>query len=364
MKVRHVRRIALLAATCILATALPGVAMAGPKHSGPGDSWGQFVKGRTGMLEELATPIENCFPLHDRTDAGSPMFDGCYDWHSAVHAAYSLHVLYGVTGDRRYLAAAEAKIKPEKVADELAYMRTTIANRENPYGFSWLLALVKEREQVTGKRDLRPLADEAVARIRALIESLTPEQAQQRVLVPNYPNVSWALIHLQLWADYTRDRGLASFVDDHTESILLDPALDALCPVTADATADNREFFPPCLMRLAAVSQTWDAPHATVRRWVRARIPAGFTIEPVSAPVRVHSYALNFSRAYALWHIWKATDDVRYRDNYTSLLNYQVSRPELWSLEAGYDVSHWVAQFGVRAIDDSSPARRAPRPCR
>ncbi|MDR7385605.1 hypothetical protein [Promicromonospora iranensis] len=37
-------------------------------------------------------------------------------------------------------------------------------------------------------------------------------------------------------------------------------------------------------------------------------------------------------------------------------MTYQVEHPEFWSLEdsdLGYDVSHWVAQLGIRAISQS-----------
>jgi hypothetical protein len=60
------------------------------------------------------------------------MFDGCFDWHSAVHAAYSLHLLYRETGDGQYLEAAEAKIKPAAIADELEYMRTNDPQPREP----------------------------------------------------------------------------------------------------------------------------------------------------------------------------------------------------------------------------------------
>ena len=315
------------------------------------------MSNRTAMLEDLIAPVEHGFVQNDPLDGGSPMFDGCYDWHSAVHAAYSLHVLYRETGNPRYLEIFESKNSPERVTAELQYMRTTIRERENPYGFSWLLALVKEREQVTGCHDLRPLADEAVARIRHGIDSLLPETARRRVLVPNYPNVSWALIHLQLWGEHTSDAELLGHVQERAREILLDPELDTLCPVEADTTQDNPEFFPPCLMRLAAVAQIRDSDRKALSTWLEARVPADLWIEPVVEPVSIHAHGLNFSRAYALWHLWEATQNVRYRDNYAALLAYQVEHPELWSLadsDRGYDVSHWVAQLGIRAISLSA----------
>lgn len=341
-----------MVSACLLAATVQPAAFA---DEGAG-SWGRFVSNRTAMLEELIAPVEHCFAQNDALDGGSAMFDGCYDWHSAVHAAYSLHALYRETGDPRYLEIFEPKNSPERVAAELQYMRTTIRQRESPYGFSWMLALVKEREQVTGRHDLRPLADEAVARIRETIDAVSPETARQLVLIPSYPNVSWALIHLQLWGEHTRDAELLDFVQEQAREILLDPELDALCPVEADTAQDYPEFLPPCLMRLAAVAQIWDVDRRTLAGWLEQRVPADLWIEPVVEPVSIHAHGLNFSRPYALWHLWEATRNTRYRDNYTALVTYQVEHPELWSLEDsdhGYDVSHWVAQFGIRAISQS-----------
>lgn len=318
--------------------------------------WDQFVSDRLGMLERLAAPVEHCFVQHDALDGDSAMFDGCYDWHSAVHGAYSLHVLYRETGDPRYLEIFESKNSPERVEAELEYMRTTINQRETPYGFSWMLALVKEREQATGKHDLRPLADQAVARVRETIDSLPPEVARQLVLNPAYTNVSWALIHLQLWGEYTDDAELLGYVQEQARTILLDTELDTLCPVEADTAPDYPEFLPPCLMRLAAVAQIWDADPSTVSDWLETRVPDGLWIEPVTEPVSIHAHGLNFTRPYALWHLWEATGNSRYRDNYAELVTYQVDHPEFWSLDGsdlGYDVSHWVAQLGIRAISES-----------
>jgi hypothetical protein len=135
MRTTH-RLLSLFTIACTVVLLLPAGALADPAPSRDKNTWGEFVTNRTAMLKELGVPIEHCYAQQDDVDPDSPMFDGCFDWHSAVHAAYSLHLLYRETGDAGYLEAAEAKIKPEAVADELEYMRTTIRNRENPYGFS------------------------------------------------------------------------------------------------------------------------------------------------------------------------------------------------------------------------------------
>lgn len=378
--VRHVGPISLLSTACLLLVLLPGAATATPAPSratAPGashasDNWGQFVSSRTAILEQLAAPIEDCWsrPATLELWSNSPMFNACVDWHSNVHAAYSFYTIYGETGDTRYLDIAETKVKDELVLAELEYMKTAefrgllFRDLENPYGMAWLLDLAMKREQVTGNDSLRPLADYAAQRIRDQLESLTPQQMREQILTAAHYNLTWGLIHLQQWAEYTRDKELLSFVQGNAMPALLDPALDEMCPATADSTQDFEEFFPPCLMRIAGVTQLWDVPHAPLKAWVNERVPADFWVAPVTDPVDStgHKFGINFSRAYTLWHLWKATDNVRFRQNYADLITYHASRPELWGVEAGYNVSHFVPQFGVRAIAASldDPGRSRP----
>jgi hypothetical protein len=76
----------------------------------------KFEQERLDMLRTLARPIMNCLPLTGTGSQGmdrlSPMFHGCWDWHSAVHAAYSLYSIYRHTGDVQYLQAVEAESGP------------------------------------------------------------------------------------------------------------------------------------------------------------------------------------------------------------------------------------------------------------
>ncbi|MEV5842373.1 DUF2891 family protein [Streptomyces sp. NPDC051985] len=312
------------------------------------------------MLRRLVAPVEIGFARYDPFIPGytSPMFNGCMDWHSAVHAAYSLYTLYGVTGDVSYLKAVEAKVKDESVPAELEYMRTAeykglpFGEVENPYGMAWFLDLAMKREEVTGNRSLRPIAEFAVQRIRELLDSLDPERMREQILVPAHYNLTWGVIHLHRWAEYTRDAELLSFIERKAVPALLDPELDAACPAQADSTEEFAEFFPPGLLRLAGVAQVWRVSPDVRAEWVGERVPADLHIDPVTNPddPTGHKYAINFSRAYALWHIYRATRNVRFRDNYTELISYHLSRPDLWGTEAGYVVSHFVPQFGIRAI--------------
>src|SRR5262245_41728769 len=174
-------------------------------------SWQTMARRREELLHTLAPPILSGV---GNEDTPSPLFHGCFDWHSAVHGVYSLYAIYDRTGEDLYLEAAAQHAQPELVSDELRYMSTAILEEENPYGFAWLLALVARQEQVTRTRELRPLADFAAERVGGLVRGLDGDAASDRVANDRYGNLSWALLHLALWARHTQDGTLLELAQE------------------------------------------------------------------------------------------------------------------------------------------------------
>jgi hypothetical protein len=308
-------------------------------------SWRTLVARREDMLRSLSPPILSAL---GRDDTPSPIFHGCFDWHSAVHGVYSLYAIYHRTGEELYLEAARQQARPQLVKAELRYMRSKIADEENPYGFAWVLALVAKQEQITGTSELRPLADFAASRVADFVDALGVDEGFELVMADAYRNLPWALLHLALWARHCRDGDLLALSREATRRHLQNPRLDEVCQVAADTT-DALEFMPPGLMRLAAVGDVQGPDAAT---FIRRRLPPRFAVPPVTEPTTVHAAGLNFFRAFALSAIFRATGFARIRQNVARLVLYQFARPDLWR-SAGYDQRHWVAQIGVRAIDDS-----------
>ena len=309
-------------------------------------SWRRFERDREGLLHTLAPPILSAVGNHDTP---SPMFHGCFDWHSAVHGVYSLYALYRRTGCDLYLEAARQHARPELVDAELDYMRTDeIEQQENPYGFSWVLALVQAQEQATGSSELRPLAELARERVCALVETLDAESAFERVARDTHDNLSWALIHLALWARHTGDDALLAFARAAALEHLQNERVDEALPVTSDAEG-TLEFMAPALMRLAALG---DVLGGEARAYVRRRLPPRFAVAPLTDPTTVHAAGVNFFRALALVHVYEATGLARLRETVAGLVAYQVGRSDLWR-QGDYDHRHWIAQIGVRVIDDS-----------
>lgn len=352
---------ALIGITLVVATIAPSfvatASAAEPERAG----WSAFLEDRPEMLEKLATAFVSCFARRDSLiDPLSPIFHGCLDWHSAVHAAYSHHVLLRRTGDERYLDLINAQFAPQGVSlipAEEAYEQAKAPDytlSENPYGFGWFLILTREREAVTGEKDLRTMADFAADQMVSWFEArATNGDAQRFILNTAHPNYSWSLINLDIWARYTNDKTLLAATSKAVEP-LLDKTLDGLCPIKNDTNPKATGFQPACLMRLVAVRQVMGA---AADKWVAARLPKkALHIEPVTEPANCHAGGLNFTRAFALYQLYRSTGDTAYRDNYAELIRYHVSRPDLYigEMYAGDPdymcYSHWVAQVGVRAI--------------
>jgi hypothetical protein len=309
-------------------------------------AWEGFLARRERHLLELAGPVLVC---QGRNDTPSPMFHGCFDWHSCVHAVWALYTIHQRTGADMLLDAAGQQARPELVPAELEHMRTAIPE-ENPYGFGWLLALVHKQEAVTGGRELRPLADHAAAQVGEWLRGLDTAAGRERALDDMHDNLSWTLCNAHLWALHAGDEQLLATVRAAAARHLEAPELDAQLPVAQD-TEDPDEFMPTALLRLAALVQIRGAGAAG--DYVRARLPEGFTVPRVAEPRGVHAAGANFFRAYALWDLFEATGDERFRDAYADLIEYHVSRPEYWRDGDNAEYRHWVAQIGVRAIDRS-----------
>ena len=333
--------------------------------------WSQFQADRNGLYNKLAPPFVDCFKRRDSAiDPLSPIFHGCLDWHSAVHAAYSHHALYHRTGAYAYLDLVEQQIAPQGIsliAAEQVYEQAKGADlplTENPYGFGWFLVLARERELSTGKKDFRPMADYAADQMVNWYRTrATNNDARTFILNRAHPNYSWSLINLDIWARYTNDAELLTAVREASVP-LLSTGLDNSCRATSDANPNASGFQPACLMRLAAVAHIW-GDH--VKDWVSARLPLDFHVPPVTDPGGCHQGGLNFSRSFALYQLYLATGNTDLRDNYVELIRYHVGRPDLYIDpdylgDPGYlCYSHWVAQFGVRSIS-LSYEERPPTP--
>ena len=114
----------------------------------------------------------------------TPVFFGCFDWHSAVHGHWLLARLARTYPDAPFAARArkalDASFRADKVAVELEYLRGEgRRSSERPYGLAWLLQLGaelrewKDDDAQRWSRNLEPLEDEAAQRLIEWFPKLT-----------------------------------------------------------------------------------------------------------------------------------------------------------------------------------------------
>ena len=112
MLVRRLQAGVLVALVALASLAAPSsAARREDKVEGP-SYYDHFLGDRAKLLETLAPAFVDCFARDSLVDPGSPIFHGCYDWHSAVHAAYSHYVVYRRTNKERYLNLVNEQIAP------------------------------------------------------------------------------------------------------------------------------------------------------------------------------------------------------------------------------------------------------------
>ena len=305
--------------------------------------WDDFASDREDYLHALAVPIVACL---QNVDTEHPAFHGCIDWHSAVHATYSLLALYRLTGDTSYLDIVDATLDPKSLGLELEHVEGGALPQELPYGYAWFLTLAREREMASGEEDLAPLAGAIAGELRSWLAGRSPEQLLVGGLADDYANVSWAALNLYQWSLHSGDDELRVEMEDFAATVLLDPTFDAMCPLSQEEQ-DADDFFPPCLQRAYALSVI--LPEAQSDAWLEAYLPPTLTLTPILDPSKAHIAGLNFSRAWGLWALYRATGDTSWRSLYVDHVVTHIEQPAYWA-EDYYKHSHWVAQFGVYAL--------------
>lgn len=238
----------------------------------------------------------------------TPVFFGCFDWHSAVHSHWALTRVLRARPDTESsadgLAALERSFEPERVAGELDYLAAPGREGfERPYGLAWLLQLRAELAEwgadgaeapARWHATLGPLCALAERHLKSWLDALDyPVRSGEH---------SQSAFAIGLWLDsvapdsaaHIRERALALYEHDHDGPLHLEPSgHDFLSPCLAEADLMRRVLGPE---QFAAWLDGW---------LPSLRDPAQRALQPVRCPDRsdgklTHLDGLNLSRAWML----------------------------------------------------------------
>ncbi len=291
-----------------------------------------LLQNKQTLALQLAGPAARCV---QRMDTSHSAFHGCIDWHSAVHATWSLVAYTAMTNDRRYEPLVKAVLTPKKLKEERRLLANDAAF-EMPYGRAWFLRTALEYERYYRDGMLLPLADFVAGTLDNYYRHNPPVPASAA-----YDNSAWALINMLDYYDFRGFEDRSELLKKQVRNRFL--AKDAKC----EPEAERPGFMAIC------TNWAWLASKLLRRdefaRWVSGFLPPPRIPAPVRDPHAAHEYGLNFSRAWGLWELFSVTADLAYINAYVDHVQTTLGNRENW--DGDYrTVGHWVPQFGMFAI--------------
>lgn len=290
----------------------------------------------------------------------TPVFYGCFDWHSAVHGHWLLARVARLYPGSRLAARAEAALAKnftaDRVAGELAYLKVPGRQEfERPYGLAWLLQLTMElREWDSAQarewaRLLAPLETEAVARFTDWLPKLT-----RPIRTGEHSQTAFAFGLALDWARQADDAGFERLLIDRARAFHL---ADQNCPMTYEPS--GQDFVSPCLAEADLMRRV--LPAGEFAGWLADFLPGiprgaqadaswlepGVVLDATDGKL-AHLDGLNLSRAWMLEGILSALPA---SDPRIPALRAAAARHRDVGLSAvtgaHYAGGHWLGTFAV-----------------
>jgi hypothetical protein len=299
--------------------------------------------------EALGTPKE----LH-------PAFYGCFDWHSSVHAHWSLVSLLKQFPDLEKEEAIREKLKnslsAENILAEVDYFKRPQSEYyERTYGWAWLLKLAEELktwEDPLAKEldaNLQPLTDLVVQRYLDFLPKLN-----YPIRVGEHSNTAFGMSFAYNFAQSTEDQELMDAISKRARDFYLS---DDNCPVNWEP--GGYDFLSPCLQEVDIMLRI--LPKNAFNLWINDFMPdlknESFTMEVGEVSDRtdgklVHLDGLNFSRAWVFYHLAN-----KYPEDFghlRSLASEHVSYSFPNLVGDTYEGGHWLGSFAIYALEAAS----------
>ncbi|WP_037320826.1 DUF2891 domain-containing protein [Salegentibacter sp. Hel_I_6] len=307
---------------------------------------------------KLNQTLENKEAIGEPSDL-HPAFYGCFDWHSSVHAHWSMVSLLKQFPDLEKAEIIKEKLKEsltaENIQGEIAYFKRDQSDSfERTYGWAWLLKLAEEIETWND-----PLADE-IGENLAPLTNLIANKYLEFLPKLNYPirvgehaNTAFGLSFAYDYAIVVGNTELEELISKRAKDFYLK---DDDCPLTWEP--GGFDFLSPCLEEVNIMRRI--LPKNAFEMWLDDFLPqlknSDFEMEVGEVSDRtdgklVHLDGLNFSRAWVFYGLIN-----KYPEKFShlkELANTHVaySFPNLTG--DSYEGGHWLGTFAIYALQES-----------
>ena len=288
-----------------------------------------------------------------------PAFYGCFDWHSSVHAHWSLvSLLKQFPKIERKEAIREAlqnSLSADNIQGEMEYFkRKESGSFERTYGWAWLLKLQEELitwEDPMGQElagNLQPLTDLIVEKYIEFLPKLN-----YPIRVGEHTNTAFGLTLAFDYAETTKNEKFQESLKKSAQDFYLK---DDNCPVSWEP--GGYDFLSPCLSEIDIMRRV--LPKNAFSLWVDDFMPQlkkkDFEMEVAEVSDRtdgklVHLDGLNFSRAWIFYGLAN-----QYPENFghlKSLANEHVAYSFPNVLGDSYEGGHWLGTFAIYALQEA-----------
>ncbi|MBO2544699.1 DUF2891 domain-containing protein [Salegentibacter sp. BDJ18] len=307
---------------------------------------------------KLNQTLENQEALGEPSEL-HPAFYGCFDWHSSVHAHWSMVSLLKQFPDLEKAETIREKLKEslseENIQGEVAYFnREQSDSFERTYGWAWLLKLAEEIETWNDplakelKQNLDPLTNLIVNKYLEFLPKLN-----YPIRVGEHANTAFGLSFAYDYAVATENTEFKQLISNRARDFYLK---DDNCPITWEP--GGFDFLSPCLEEVNIMRRV--LPKNAFEMWLEDFLPQlkskDFEMEVGEVSDRtdgklVHLDGLNFSRAWVFYGLIN-----QYPEKFSHLQeiadrHVAYSFPNL--VGDSYEGGHWLGTFAIYALQES-----------
>ena len=288
-----------------------------------------------------------------------PAFYGCFDWHSSVHAHWTLVKLLKhfprIDNAREIREKLVTSLSKENIAAEVAYFKTEHGeDYERTYGWAWLLKLSEELNTwdsdlgIKLSANIKPLTDLILTRYTEFLPKLN-----YPIRVGEHSNTAFALSFAHDYAVATKNDEFRTLIEKRANEFYLK---DKNCPISWEPS--GFDFLSPCLQEVDVMRKVLSK--AAFSLWIDNFMPqlkkSDFSLAVGEVSDRtdgklVHLDGLNFSRAWVFYGL--ANQYPKDFAHLTSLANKHLSYSFPNLVGDTYEGGHWLGSFALYALEKS-----------